>query len=118
MEMSRCLHILFSKALMLTYAFIGYVSLSGEDVPVCVVDSVPVCSESRTIYPSAVSFQVSMNEHVRSCKIVTHRGAFAIIDSFVFFRHYTSITSVYYSYIPPFLFRHGSDKVSRAPPVL
>lgn len=116
--MSRCLHILFSKALMMTYVFIGYVSLSGYDVPVCIVDSLPVLSEGRVVYPSAVSVKVSMNEHVRSYKIVAKGSVYAVTDSFVFVRASASHTSVYYSYTPPFIFRHSFYIVSRAPPVL
>ena len=66
--MQKVLHILFSKTLVLTYLFIGYLAIVDDGVPCCVVDTIPALSKNDLAYPSPPSLQITTAEHLRSPK--------------------------------------------------
>jgi hypothetical protein len=78
MNRNKILHFLFSKAVILTYIFIGYLSLINYDSPTCSVDSVPQCSTNDLAYPSVQTFHISMTEHIRSFKPVSTNHSFEL----------------------------------------
>lgn len=68
MEFREIIRILTSKAVLLTYVFIGYLAVAERALPVCNVDPIPACSTNELAYPSAQTHPVAMAEHVRSAK--------------------------------------------------
>lgn len=78
--MRNILKILFSKAVILTYLFIGYVAITDKDTPVNFSDSVPCFSVNPISYPSATIIQITTTEHLRSAKKSVDRCAFVSMD--------------------------------------
>lgn len=68
MEIRALIRILTSKAVLLTYVFIGYLAVAERSVPACVMDPVPQYATNDLAYPSAQTYPVAMAEHVRSVK--------------------------------------------------
>lgn len=110
------IRILFSKALILTYVFIGYLSLVDYDSPTCTVDSVPECSNNDLAYPTVQTFHVSMNEHIRSFKPASVHHDQGVIAEFCWDAKPTLWISLNSAYSSPPLIIVYSDHQSRAPP--
>lgn len=68
MDMREITRILTSKAVLLTYVFIGYLAVADRSVPACVIDPVPQYATNDLAFPSAQTYPVAMAEHVRSVK--------------------------------------------------
>jgi len=60
--------ILFSKSVLLTYIFIGYLAIIDKEITSCVVDTLPCYSVNDEYYPSAKTAQIISAEHVRPIK--------------------------------------------------
>jgi hypothetical protein len=101
--MRDILRILLSKAVILTYLFIGYVAITDKDTPVNVSDSVPSFSVNTLSYPSATVIQISTTEHLRSAKFLADHGASLsaeIIDFSVFRIAFSGLCD--HVFIPPY----------------
>jgi len=68
--MQKFLNILFSKSVLLTYVFIGYLAIIDRESTSCVVDTLPCYSVNDEYYPSAKTAQIISAEHVRPIKQV------------------------------------------------
>jgi len=66
--MRKVVPILFSKALILTYLFIGYLAIVDDGAPYCVVNTIPVLSNNNLAFPSPVSLQITTAKHLSSPK--------------------------------------------------
>jgi hypothetical protein len=64
MNMRELKRILTSKAILLTYAFVGYLAVAERELPSCGVDRVPAYSINDQTQPSAQSHPVAMAEHM------------------------------------------------------
>lgn len=68
---SNYINILCSRAVLLTYIFIGYLAILDTEKITCQVDSIPAYSVNDQAYPSAKNFPVAMAEHMGSIKYMT-----------------------------------------------
>ncbi len=72
MNWHRLQQLLFSKAVLLTYVFIGYMAIAEQSTPACQVDTLPSYSTSETDSPPLKVYLVSMAEHERPLKLLTN----------------------------------------------
>ena len=66
--MQKFLNILFSKSVLLTYIFIGYLAIIDRETASCVVDTLPSFSVNDEYYPSSKTAHIISAEHVRPIK--------------------------------------------------
>lgn len=67
--MRNFLHKAFSKALILTYIFIGYLAIKTTDKPQCVIYAQHVMQTDPTTIPSAVTVKVFAARHIQPEKL-------------------------------------------------
>lgn len=72
MNWRRPKQLLFSKAVLLTYIFIGYMAIAEQSAPACQVDTLPSYSTNETDFPPLRVYIVSMTEHQRPVKLLTN----------------------------------------------
>jgi hypothetical protein len=70
--MRDLIKILFSKAVILTYFFIGYAAITDQEAPLCSVGSTPAFSVNDAAYPTAIVIQITSAEHLRPAKESAH----------------------------------------------
>ncbi len=63
---------LFSKAVILTYIFIGYLSITDNNVPVCDINPIQKYQTDQTVYPSSWQIKVSTANHIRPVKFASY----------------------------------------------
>lgn len=74
------INILCSKAVLLTYIFIGYLAILDSEKITCQVDPIPAYSVNDQAYPSAKNFPVAMAEHMGSLKPITDYTPFEVFQ--------------------------------------
>lgn len=67
--MRNFLHKAFSKALILTYIFIGYLAITTTDKPQCVIYAQHVMQTDPTTVPSSVTIKVFAARHIQPEKL-------------------------------------------------
>lgn len=110
------INILCSRAVLLTYIFIGYLAILDSEKITCQVDPIPAYSVNDQAYPSAKNFPVAMAEHIGAVKQILDLSSFEV---FRFdFKLVQFVSQTLFSDFPllpyPSIFFH--HKPTRAPP--
>ncbi len=118
MDLRKLIHILFSKSLLLSYLFVGYLAITEKSIPLGALDSsVQMCSDDFT-NPSAYNLDIIAPEHVRPA-IEYIQSVHLFSDDLILSRSENEICAILLC-IPPRLHeetRRSANK-GRAPPRL
>ncbi len=116
MSVREIIRILASKAVLLTYAFIGYLAVADRELPSCAVNQVPAYSINDQTQPSAQSHPVAMAEHMGAVKKMPVDYSVEVLSLDPWFIHTSAWVILHAARPPTFSKQIFTSQTPRAPP--